>query len=112
MNGQVLFICVVLVTNLKVLQDTHNYHIIGELLIMSMLMNFFVIFYLENLSMAFEPLYATFSIIMGTFAQTYLCVILCVSMPWTIDKINKVTQRYLTQREKSSEESLNYSIEN
>lgn len=68
MHGQVLFTGVVLIVNLKILSDTHNFHLVGELFVLSMIVNFFGLFYIENLSIKIEALFSTYDIIMGTFA--------------------------------------------
>lgn len=91
MTGQVVYTAIVLMVNFKILSDFHNFHLIGELFIANMLMNFFGFYYIENLVPQIDSLYNTFHIVMGTPVQTYLCVLLCVGLLATVDRMVAIT---------------------
>ena len=76
-----------MLANFKILSDTHNFHIVGELIILAMIVNFFVFYYLMNLIPSVTALYDTFALVMTTPTQTYLCMLFCIGMPFTIDRM-------------------------
>lgn len=108
MNGQVLFTCVVLLVNFKILSDTHNFDGINEVFVFAMLFDFFGLFYLLSRSPSVEPYFGNFSVIMGTFAQTYLCIIICVSMLFTVDPMLRYVQKAWKYRGKKTQVSGEY----
>ena len=87
MSGQALYTCVVFLANAKILSDTHNFHLLGELVILSMLFCFLLSYYLMNLVPRVIELFGTFSIVMTAPSQMYLCLLLAASMPYTVDRM-------------------------
>lgn len=87
LNGQVTYFCIVLLANLKILQNFSNYHLIGEFLCLVMIVNFVLFYLMENYMPSIQELYHTFWMMYGAGVQCWLCVVIAVGMLWTTDKM-------------------------
>jgi magnesium-transporting ATPase (P-type) len=107
LHGQVLYLAIVLVANMKILGNMHNFHVMTELLILSMLFNFLAFYLLESEFLpSLDYLYGTFGTFFSALSQTHLCLLLCASLVFTVDRMFQLAYQRHKALEKLNRETL------
>ncbi len=100
LHGQVLYLSLVLIVNLKILRQMHTYDLVGIVLISSMIVSFLLFYALENSITSFYQLSHTYSTFLSAPTQTYLCLIFCaVGLVFIIDPIVTLCYRLFINRD-------------
>jgi magnesium-transporting ATPase (P-type) len=102
LTGQVLYLSIVLIVNLKIVQGFNVFNGVGELTVFVMIANFFWFYALENSMEGIHTLYRTLPQFFSAGSQMWLCAILCVGYIFTMDKIITYAWRYAQSRWKHS----------
>jgi len=108
LNGQVLYISIVLIANLKILQSFNNFNGLGELTVFFMIFNFLWFYLLENYMHGIHNLYQTFGEFFSAGSQMWLCVVFNVGYIFTIDKIVTYSWRYAYSKYRNSSRGRKY----
>jgi len=105
LNGQVLYLTIVLIANLKIIQNFNVYNLIGEVTVFSMIFNFLWFYVLESSMPSIPQLYRTLPHFFSAGSQMWLCTIFCVGYIFTMDRIVTYVWRYAHSQWKLSRRS-------
>jgi hypothetical protein len=94
LNGQVLYLSIVLIANLKIIQNSNVFNGIGELTVFCMIFNFLVFYAVENSVESIQTLYLTLPHFFAAGSQMWMCTIFNVGYIFTMDRIITYTWRY------------------
>ena len=94
LNGQVLYLSIVLIVNLKIIQGFNVFNGVGEFTVLMMIVNFFCFYALENSMKGIHTLYLTLPHFFSAGSQMWLCTIFCVGYIFTMDKFITYAFRY------------------
>lgn len=100
LHGQVLYLSLVLIVNLKILRQMHTYDLFGVIQISLMILSFLLFYALENSITSLYQLSHTYSTFLSAPTQTYLCLIFCtVGLVFILDPIVTLSYRLYMNRE-------------
>jgi hypothetical protein len=94
LNGQVLYLSIVIIVNLKIVQGFNVFNGVGEFTVLIMIVNFFWFYALENSMEGIHTLYQTLPHFFAAGSQMWMCTIFCVGYIFTMDKIITYAWRY------------------